>query len=123
MTIDIGSNITGLIQKLATQMGVAVEKVFPIYVKQSLIEGYTDLSIILIGNLIVICAIIFLSLKRQKMNENEANSGDMFLRFACVVIFLLNAIFSAGYPTIISQILNPEYHAFQKITKDISRIK
>lgn len=39
-SIDIGDNITSLIEKLAQKMGTAADQVFPWYVKQQIIEGY-----------------------------------------------------------------------------------
>jgi len=43
VSVDVGQNITGLLEKLAVQMGTTVDKVFPWYVNQAYIEGCTTI--------------------------------------------------------------------------------
>ena len=39
VSIDLGKNMTMLVQQLASQIGVMADKVFPWYIKQSVLEG------------------------------------------------------------------------------------
>jgi hypothetical protein len=47
VALDVGENITMLIEKLAAQIGTTVDQIFPWYVKQQVVEGYTAVAIVL----------------------------------------------------------------------------
>ena len=45
VSVDLGDNLTNLIEQLAIQIGTTADKIFPWYVQQQVIEGWTKAGI------------------------------------------------------------------------------
>lgn len=119
VTLDVGKNITGLIQQLAAQIGVTADKIFPLYVKQTIITGYTHLSLTLILFFIPLILGAFLYKKADFDNGN----GPCVIFIICCIVLVLDIISLVfGLPTMIGQINNPEYFATQELIHDISML-
>ena len=117
LTLDVGKNITGLIQQLANQIGVTADKVFPWYVKQSMIEGYwffgISILIALIGLSILICGI-------TRKEKDDAKS--IMTAISCMLIFLVIFVNCLGGADALGKIINPEYYAMKEIIYHIGKM-
>ena len=117
VSVDVGQNITGLLEKLATQIGTTVDKVFPWYVQQVYIEGWTT---ILLTILFLFVGIMFLLICYKITDKfQEENIGILFGGAGGCIIFLVLLIGVIESGKAISQIMNPNYHAMKMITKDV----
>jgi uncharacterized membrane protein YhaH (DUF805 family) len=119
--IDAGDNINSLIEKLAKQIGTTTDKIFPWYVKQNLITGYTHAIVILV---LFISSIVVLMLTWHKA---DFNSDKCFLEclitiLSIIFIITLIAVTAGMASDIMNQIFNPEYGATQDIIKSISHM-
>ena len=120
-TIDIGKNMTELLEKLAVNIGTTADKIFPWYLNQQLIEGI--LFIIILLSLSIIClSVAYIFHKKSDYSKNYWQ----FTEYVALVSFIFGVLFcfslAAGSTTAISQIFNPEYYAFKILTKDLSRL-
>ncbi|MDD2679537.1 MAG: hypothetical protein PHO03_01865 [Candidatus Omnitrophica bacterium] len=119
-SIDIGDNITKLIQQLAVQIGTTADKVFPWYVKQQIVFAYTSLAVFTIG--LVILGVIFwknyLKADFEYVDRNAVFaiiSGALFLS---ALIFLV-----ISFSTLLSQIINPEYYAMRELAGHLAELR
>lgn len=120
VTIDTGKNITTLIEKLASQIGVTAKEVFPWYVNQSIIEGYTFFGMLIGFTLISFGLFIFGYYKTNKFNDD--NWGILPVIAGGIILFCCLLEGSLETSSAISQIYNPNYHAMKNITYDISQM-
>ena len=111
-SIDVGKNTQALIEKLAAQIGVTVDKVWPWLVQQQVLEGWTSLAATLLA---VVIGIVLLGVGRRILLKT---SEDLCVPFFVIggVIFMIAAIavFFHG-PISVQQILNPEYAALKDL--------
>lgn len=118
-SVDIGKNLTELVNKLAGQIGITGDKLFPWYVKQQIIEGYTYLCLsatsLIVG---IILSVIFF--KKEGQNKSEY---DGFILVVCTFVVFLSFIFVVfGSGNAVSQIINPEYHATKELISNLSKL-
>jgi putative Mn2+ efflux pump MntP len=118
-SIDIGQNVTSLIEKLAHQIGTTVDKVFPWYVKQQVMEGW---MYIITAVLAILLGWMMFAISFKKADFDEGNryiapaiTGLILLAFGCV--FLLSGLSSS-----VTKICNPEYHALTAMTADMVKL-
>lgn len=122
VSLDTGENITKLLEKLANQIGTTVDKVFPWYVKQAIIEGYT--FFIVLGITLIIGSVVVLVTRKEAIfKEYEWNFYATVNLIGYIILGINIAIlaFGAGYN--IAKIINPEYHAMSDITNQLGRLK
>lgn len=116
-SVDIGTNITGLLEKLAVQLGTTADKVFPWYAQQQVIEGYTNLISILFFIILGLFFAITCWFKADFENGNRYTpfcTGGIFISFTSLIIF-------AGYSSeILNKIYNPNIFALKSIIHDLS---
>jgi len=132
VSADIGQNLTGLVTKLAEQIGVTADKVFPWYVKQQVIEGWCMVLIpaafILVGIIALIPGLIMLCkedpLKSTRgYAEYPVNVVGTIISISAGFILLCSiVVVSASLSTAISQIKNPEYFATKCFLRDVSNL-
>ena len=119
-SVDIGQNLTGLVTKLAEQIGVTADKVFPWYVKQQVIEGWC---------MILIPAVVFLAclftfivgvrLSRHTKTDDVGTPLKIIGGVCCVCAFFMSV---ASFSDAISRIKNPEYHATKAFLADVGNL-
>lgn len=118
VTLDVGSNITDLITKLATQVGVTADKVFPWYVKEAQIEGYTFVAMITVCS-ILFSLMFFIGIMKDKF------TGETPYAFASLFgglgLFVCVTLFSMGLSSAINKIYNPEKAAMSNLIYDLSK--
>lgn len=120
-SVDIGSNLTSLLERLAQQIGTTVDKVYPWYVQQAYLEGVT--TIVAILAFIVVCAVAFGFGLRWAMKAHDFHEGHAA---ACVIpaIALAATLLIAALEgtTAVRKIMNPNFYAMQMLTADIGRL-
>lgn len=121
--IDVGPNLTELLQQLATQIGVTADKVFPWYIKQQVIDGWTTGAALLMA--LFIAAAFTLLLKKHTSAEDRVYGSGLYPITTCFIfitfIILLVGMYSA--PSVATKIMNPEYHATQALVSDLAKLR
>lgn len=118
-SVDIGNNITALLEKLATQIGVTAEQIFPWYAKQSVIEGY---MFFVVAIPLFISGVIISSLFWKKADWKNGNEY-LVITVVAVAITAISGMALAGESVeSVSKILNPEYHAMSSLMADLGRL-
>ena len=72
ITLDVGSEISSLLQKLADQIGVTVAQIFPWYVQQAWLEG------VLFVALLLSFWAIFIPLFSVAAKRADFNNGNVY---------------------------------------------
>ena len=123
-SIDVGKNVAELLTRLASQIGVAADKVFPWYVQQQVIEGTTRLIVWAMIALVGVFLVGFLRNKKRGLGSYETPTPAGVGFVAGVILLVMFSTYAlAGAADDISRVLNPGYHAMQAITKDIARLR
>jgi hypothetical protein len=119
-SIDIGDNITKLIEKLASQIGTTTDKVFPWYVKQQVIEGWCWIGcsgfVFLAGLIVALCCI------RPSLHEKDNESYVVAVVIGGILSATGLAFLLFGMGGALTQIINPEYYALKSMTGDMARL-
>lgn len=113
--IDIGNNLTELINKLSEAIGTTADKVYPWYVKQTLIEGWVDLGIFILACMAIITSVTILICGIQKEEEALCVFGVVSTVIAGV-LFIIVIIFLSD---IIGRIVTPELFAMKSMIRDL----
>jgi hypothetical protein len=121
-TIDVGKNLTSLVEKLAQHIGTTADKVFPWYVQQAHNEGVTTL--VAIAVVVVIVGFIFLAgVLMWVRGEKDVSEFGGFVTglsgLALCGVFLIGSIEGVEAAR---KIMNPNYYAMTAITRDIGRL-
>ncbi|MEN6474377.1 MAG: hypothetical protein ABFD81_10210 [Syntrophaceae bacterium] len=120
VTLDLGKNMTGLVEKLAATIGTTAQQIFPWYVKQQVISSITE-GCIIVSLMVLSLALLMHSLPRADFDD--AHNGNSA---ACVFsgIFLVASVVAAmvAGPSIIAAIINPEYAAMRQLINDLSML-
>lgn len=111
-SIDVGQNLTQLLEKLAKQIGTTADKVFPWYVGQSIIEGYTFFALLCIA-LIIGSVLLITSYKKERVDRNGDPTiwlipfivGCIFIFVSSIVLFVNSADIFFSILTIITILL------------------
>ncbi|MFA5208235.1 MAG: hypothetical protein WC428_06360 [Candidatus Paceibacterota bacterium] len=120
LSIDVGDNITRLLEKLAAQIGVTADKIFPWYVKQAIIEGYA--GIIIWAVMTTIFTVLFGVLFKKSGGGRNGESHLSVLLIVGIVLLLCIA-YTPLLSAWISKILNPEYAATTRLLAQIARLE
>lgn len=121
-TVDIGKNLTSLVEKLAEQIGTTADKVFPWYVQQAHLEGTIFLSAL--GAVFVVClvATIYGIRKGQWHQGSIENLAAVATVMGCGGLFICIVVGLAGGSDAATKAMNPQYHAMKMLTRDIGRL-
>jgi hypothetical protein len=119
---ELNQEILNRLDLLAEKLGVTVEMLWKVCVKQAYIDGYYSIFWIVFGLFII--AITFYTGKKvwEKVDEGDGY-WKTDKKVAVVVIFLCMNIFSVV--SIVDgingtkKIINPEYYAFREIKRGI----
>jgi len=119
LELDVGQNLTELLQRLAEKIGTTTDKIFPWYVKQQVLEGYTSIVIILS---LLTASIMIMAYNYKKANWSDSGFNQhstITLAGSLVAVMIIFALILNG-SEYITQILNPNYHALHNLLKDLS---
>lgn len=121
-SVDIGNNMKELIEKFANSIGTTAKEIYPYYVKQSVISGWSWLAILL--SIVAVCGItIFIT---NKMTHRKIEPLDDEVGTGIIIVCLIGAIVTLiglglGFSDIVTMIANPEYHAIHDLIADVSK--
>jgi uncharacterized membrane protein len=127
---DIGGDIKVVVSDIASGLGVAVERVYYVLIRQQFVEGISSIiTSILVCSLLVWLAFFYfkkliLSVdpeERKKRFENNVpfifiGIGGMVLALVTFVVVLVNI---HTVSSDIGKMINPEYYALEKIMEMI----
>jgi hypothetical protein len=120
--IDIGSNLTSLLERLAQQIGTTADKVFPWYVQQAYLDGVVSIVawavVFSVSLLAVTCGVL-----RGEWKYGEPGNLAAVLTIlggGCLVVSV--ALGMLGGSGAVTKVLNPQYHAMQMLTRDVGRL-
>jgi hypothetical protein len=118
-SVDVGQNITSMLERLAQQIGTTADKVFPWYVQQAIVEGWTTLGSLAIASVVIgtICGIAI-----WRADYDKGNPAALVSVISGFVLFfaLLGTVFEG--PDAVRKIVNPNYYAMTMMTRDIGRL-
>lgn len=117
-TVDIGNNLAGLIAQLAAQIGTTAEQVFPWYVRQQIIEGWTFLAF----NLTFFALGVLLVLRFYKHANFDSGKGMAPVVLGGVLIATTMCAAAMGISEAIGKVFNPQFGAMQALSRDIGRM-
>ena len=119
-SLDVGENITALLEKLAHQIGTTADQVFPWYVKQSVLEGWLFWASI--SAAVIIGLTIFIpSFKRADFRKGNKYAVTTIIGGFVLILTIIT--FFLGGSQAITHISNPNYHALGAIVADLSKLK
>ena len=119
INVDVGLNITSMLERLAQQIGTTADKVFPWYVHQAYLEGITTLCALGVFWLLAI-TLICVGLRKADFDEGNRHAVITGIGCALAVFVLLPTSFDGT--TAVRQILNPNYYAMKMLTSDIGKL-
>lgn len=121
--LDIGQNLTTLLERLAQQIGTTADKVFPWYVQQAHLEGVVFFTLIATVFLVSAVAVFYGILRGDWSSGEPGNFAAVLTVMGCVCIFLTVAAAVVAGPRAATKVWNPQYHAMQMLTEDIGRLR
>lgn len=111
---QFGTKLDSYIQVLAEKLGVAAEYVYPLFVKQQVIEGIWFFSAV--AFFIFVGVIMFvLGFKKGKKVDWKDGLYYALLIPGGLIIFATLMVLSAGGSKNLTKIINPEYAAIKEI--------
>ena len=119
VSVDVGSNITSLIERLAAQIGTTADKVFPWYVQQSYIEGMTGLIAGFVG---LFLALLAIGVGFRKADFDNGNRYAVISIAGATLLFMVSLVGLMSGPDAVTKVMNPNYHAMKMMTRDIGKM-
>lgn len=113
ITVELGTNVTNLFEKLAAQIGTTIDKVYPLYVAQQVNEAVINMSFTLIA-LLITSLMVFFSHKKATFTK-DTTIYDVVLLVGFVSMIMSAIVTVIGFPYWIKQIINPEYYAISDL--------
>jgi hypothetical protein len=118
-TIDIGKNLTSLIERLAQAIGTTADRVFPWYVQQAQIEGFTTLIGFGVAIAILIPTVVIAVWRADYNSGNVASVVSAISGFALALTMFFGAF---ECTEAVRQVMNPNYYAMKMLTRDLGRL-
>jgi polyferredoxin len=126
-SFDVGNNVTNMLRDVAHQLGIAVEKIYPYFVFQQVVNGVVEIVTFLLSCALLLGGAIFffkLYSKESKGNSNEDEYYEdkdtrelkmiAFGFFSALLFFIfLFTVVNFQYSHYIGMILNPHYYAIK----------
>ena len=123
--VDVGSNITNLVQKLATQIGITADKIFPWYIHQAMMVGTIKLTA---GLLLTTAFLGTMVWGIRSVNKLPRKWDTDFTPWYPIVIIsgicgtIALVVTCICLPDCVSQIFNPQYWAVHAIMRDVAHL-
>lgn len=120
-TVDVGDNITGMLERLAAQLGTTAGKVFPWYVQQAYLEGVTTLYALGLF-LAVSLALLAIFARSAKLSDEGPNVPALACIAGGLLLFFSVMGTALEGTDAVRKIANPNYYAMKMMTQDIGRL-
>lgn len=121
-TVDVGDNLTGMLEKLAHQLGTTVDKVYPWYVQQATNEGVTALVAVSFVFLMSITFLIVGLILTGSEHHDRRDIGGGIAFFAGIFLLLSVVLGTIEGVNSVRKFMNPNYYAMKMLTRDIGRL-
>ena len=119
INLDVGDNITKMLENLSHQIGTTADKIFPWYVKQAIIEGW----MFLICNILALTVgIVLIRTCCKKANWERGNLSQTLTIVGFVLVLIAFPMLLFGLGHAVSCIINPNYAALHQLTADLSML-
>jgi hypothetical protein len=121
-SFDVGNNVTNMLRDVAHQLGIAVEKIYPYFVFQQVVNGVVGIVTFLISSALILGGAIFFSKLYSKESRGDYNEDNdtrelkmwTFGFFSVLLFFIfLFTVTTFPYSHYIGMILNPHYYAIK----------
>lgn len=124
---NLSDKISPAIEAIANNLGIATERVYSLLIRQSYVDGIYGIFIFLLFSVLFVLSMKYI-IKHPEVWEEDYDWNSICL---CVIISIIMAIVSGVTIIIqlfelkdyISAIINPEWHAIQKIINQIKVLK
>ena len=107
------------VKVMAEKLGVAVEKLYPILIRQAYVEGYISLAWVIFGILgIMICGYLFWKSFKSLTTDNNVNDDDarvFVLSISAFIVIVSIAAVIINIGNAIRALANPEWYAIKMI--------
>lgn len=118
--VDVGDNLTSLLERLAQQIGTTADQVFPWYVAQVWYDGVFTIAILVLF-LVILLSVFCIGLWRFSRDNNDDIGAGMAV-VSSVLLVLLFIIGASEGKIAATKILNPNYHAVSMLSQDIGKL-
>jgi hypothetical protein len=120
---NMGQQINDVINNLAEKFGVAAEKLYPVLIKQALIDGISGIILTVVS-----ITVLVLALKGLIKNIPLCNENDFDVPAIKVIIYAILCFISVVGTTIClikikdfyTALFNPDWYALQMILDKVS---
>jgi quinol-cytochrome oxidoreductase complex cytochrome b subunit len=125
---ETADTIIKAITPLAEKIGEGAGHLYQVYIKQMYYEGILDLVTIFVIFVVTTIAIVIAIKIANKHGETEKSSGydsdwdmKMFISATVATICMIVSFFALfGIQPSITKLVNPEYHAMQRIVEQVT---
>jgi hypothetical protein len=121
VVIDIGENITKVLDVLSSKLGTTADHLMQVYVRQTMIEGWGFMIMSLLFIIILSVAIFFFN-KKANFGVNDWNFHATIVFVCFLAAFITIIVFVCNATDAYSKIVNPEAYAFQYFTKNVGTL-
>ena len=121
MKEDLTKELLARLDTLAAKLGVAVESIFALYVKQAPLEAVNTL-LLLVLTLLLFASMLYSAAKATNAVSNSPTEGTFVGIAVTMGIGCLVAIIVSIYnmTNLMAQLFNPEYWALQQILSQLN---
>jgi hypothetical protein len=121
-SFDVGNNVTNMLRDVAHQLGIAVEKIYPYFVFQQVVNGVVEIVTFLLSCALLLGGAIFFFKLYSKESKGEYDEDKdtrelkmiAFGFFSALLFFIfLFTVVNFQYSHYIGMILNPHYYAIK----------
>lgn len=109
-TVD---SIEIIFNSLAEKMGVTVEYLWPVLIKQASVDAIT--AMIFLPLVVIILACVFIYSNRIRKDIEYVGEGFLFIICFLFAVVTLTTVTIFTVLTILTALINPEFYALQKI--------
>lgn len=119
---NMGQQINSVIDNIATKLGVTVDKLYPILMKQAYIDGILSIVYCIIISLLMITPYIIYKkiLKGEEVErfcDLEDDSQVAIVTISIIVSLIFIFVVSINFNDIFTALLNPEYYIINNLRK------
>ena len=121
MKEDLTKELLARLDTLAAKLGVAVESIFALYVKQAPLEAANTVLLLVLA-LLFFVAMLYSAGKATLAASNSSTEGTFIGIATCTGIGCLMALIVSIYRAthMMAQLFNPEYWALQQILSQLN---
>lgn len=123
---NVGEQLNLVINTLSSKLGVVADKLFPILIKQSYVEGFLSIFELLFGIAFCLLPYWFYKYVTKKDEDGECisecweDSWVAYWIFTIIICFIGIIMVIGNFSDIVTAFYNPEYFAIKRLFSDIN---